>query len=57
MREICREDLPFVSGGNINVNRQVKVVKAVNTSVSVTQKIVQRNGVTLIDTTCVVISH
>jgi hypothetical protein len=44
MRALTKEELSAVAGGAININKQITVVKAVNSKVVVKQKVVQRNG-------------
>lgn len=55
MRGLTDDEAKTVSGGILNVSKQVTVVKAGNASVSVKQKVVQRNGLTLVDYTRVVV--
>ena len=54
MRDLTSDELTSVSGGTVNSNKQITVVKAVNTSVSVKSVVVQRNGETLVNYTRVI---
>jgi hypothetical protein len=54
MRDLTNDELQVVSGGrghyvSKNVSKQSKSVSVVNSSVSVKQVVVQKNGVTLVD--------
>jgi hypothetical protein len=57
MRELADDELKAVSGGAVNYSSQSYSVSVVNKSVQVTQKTVQKNGVTLVDYTRVKVSR